>query len=125
MRRQQHTDLPLPAGPENRVEKEIDAPLNHSDQMKTIKRRVRQLNMMKFSSVLKSSSFFLLLGTGVGLMGMRKYKLGSAFITGFLLKKLFDIGNSTEPDQKELELERYALKLERGDFGKIEVIPFR
>lgn len=111
-----------------RSKNDLDSPLNlRVDQAKTIKRRLRQLGMQEALKLAVISSPLLLLGAGVGLMIKRKYLLGTMAVAGFFLEKATE-GRRFFDQRRELEdlrLERRALKMERGDFGKLEVIPFR
>jgi hypothetical protein len=102
-----------------------DQPLNPRDYATNLNRELRRLKLERiylFTPI-------LLLGTGLGLLMMRKYKLGALAVMGFLAQETF-IGNraarklpSREP--QDIQLGRYAVKAERGDFGKLSVIPFR
>ncbi len=110
-----------------RIEKDSDRSLNYyPDQSTVIKKELRQLKMERGLNLIKISSPIILIGAGLGCMVARKYKLGSLFVMGLLLQKALE-GRVIEPprDQKDIELEKYALRVERGDFGKLEVIPFK
>lgn len=111
-----------------RSKNDPDSPLNLAvDQAKTIKRRLRQLKMQEAGKLAVISSPLLLLGAGVGLMIKRRFLLGSMAVAGFFVEKAL-AGRRFLDQRRELEdlrLERRALKAERGDLGKLEVIPFR
>ena len=103
-----------------------DRPLNTRDHARNLNQELRKLNMER-GYILTP---LILLGAGLGFIMKRKYKLASLTIIGFLAQEAL-IGSRAAKSlpspahPEEIELERYALKAERGDFGKLEVIPFR
>lgn len=110
-------------------EDEVDRPLNYySDQMANIRRRLSDLNL---NQGVNGAIDLILLAAGVGFMVRRKYPLGSLFLAGLLLKSAMRGVSIPTPhlrparDQNDIDVERYALKAERGDYGHLEVIPFR
>jgi len=106
--------------------RESDDALNYKVQATNLRGQLRKLNVELALNVLRVGSPLLLLGSGLGLILMRRYKLGSLVLMGLLAGRKLGI-KMDEPsrDPKEIELERYALKLEMGDYGKMEVIAFR
>lgn len=108
------------------IEPDSDKALNFSrDQKGTINRELRQLNRERGLDMAMTSTALILLGSGLGLVMMRRYRLASFVGLGFLLEQLLEYRRVKTIDPNEIELERRALQLERGDYGKLEVIPFR
>lgn len=110
------------------VEEFSDRSLNYySDQMPDIKPRLRRLNWKWGLQKVPSSA--LLLGGAVGLLLRRRYAGASLLLGGFLLRQVLNgtavARPAREAGRDEIELERYALKAQRGDFGKLEVIAFK
>ncbi|WP_243371178.1 hypothetical protein [Geotalea sp. SG265] len=108
------------------VEPDSDKPLNlKQDKLPNIRKELRFLNRERGMDLAMTSAGLVLLGSGIGLVFAHRYKLASLVGAAFLLQQLLEYRQVREEDANELELERRALKLERGDFGKLEVIPFR
>lgn len=106
--------------------RESEEALNYREQTANLKSRLRKLNLERGVNALRANRPLLMIGSALGLMLMRRYKLGSAVLISLLVEKALGIkekGPTRTP--KEIELERYAVKLELGDYGKMEVIPFR
>lgn len=111
------------------AEDEIDRPLNYySDQAANIKGRLRDLNINKG---INTSIPLVLLTAGLAFMVRRRFSLGSLFLGGFLLNA-YMVGRRvpapnahSASDPYNADVERYALKAERGDYGHLEVIPFK
>jgi hypothetical protein len=108
------------------LEPDSDKPLNFKrDQVPNIRTQIGVLNRKQGLEVAMTSTRLALLGAGIGLVLAHRYKLASAVGAAFLLQQILQYRLVRGEDVNELELERRALKLERGDFGKLEVIPFR
>lgn len=110
---------------ETRREETSDQPLNTRDYARNLNRQLRNLNMEQVFAITP----LILLGAGFGLILMRRYKLASIALAGFLAEETL-IGNRAAkpvhpPQPEDMDLERYAVRAERGDFGKLNVIPFR
>jgi hypothetical protein len=113
------------------LQQESDRCLNYySDQLPDIEPRLRRLTVRWGVHALvqkKNVGSIFLLGAALGMIVRRRYLLASCYAAGLVLQQLLQ--RSGRPDQRpgraELALERYALKAQRGDYGKLEVIAFR
>lgn len=110
-------------------EDEIDRPLNYySDQVSNIRGQLRGL---KINKGVNTTVPFVLLTGAVAMMLRRRYLFGALCVGGFLLnayrvgKKLPELEAKSVRDPFDTDVERYALKAERGDYGHLEVIPFK
>jgi hypothetical protein len=113
-----------------------DRSLNYySDQLADIKPQLRHLNFRwgmqtLLASVTAHSSAILLCGA-LAYAYKRKYAAASFLAAGFLFRQVFKKrgpnhnARQRTPGKDEVALERYALKAQRGDFGKLEVIAFK
>lgn len=72
-----------------------------------------------------TSTALMLLGSGLGFLMTRRYRLASFLGVAFIVQQVLENRRIDRHDPNEIEFERRALKLERGDFGKLEVIPFK
>lgn len=108
------------------VERDSDKPLNFArDQLPNLRNKLRSLDLERGMDVAMTATGLVLLGTGIGLLFAHRYRLATAVGAAFLLQQVLEYRQIQGEDVNELELERRALKLERGDYGKLEVIPFR
>lgn len=108
------------------IEPNSDKPLNFNrDQLPNIKGKLRHLNMERGLDMAMTSTALMLLGSGLGFLMTRRYKLASFLGIAFIVQQVFENRRIDRHDPNEIEFERRALKLERGDFGKLEVIPFK
>jgi len=113
-----------------------DQPLNTSHQASDIKQQLRRVNLEsglerapEMAGVALSA---LLLGAAGGFLLKGKLLKASLCVAGFLYQQGLKEEIPASPlsrlgmrERKDIELERYALKAQRGDYGKLEVIPFR
>jgi len=114
-----------------------DRALNYyPDQLPDIEPQLRQLNLeWGLQTVLDKLSIpAALIGGALGFLLRRRFTAAaSVCLAGYLLKlapvkRVPLVAVSCYPsmrERSEIELERYALKAQRGDFGKLEVIPFK
>ena len=114
-----------------------DRALNYyPDQMRDIEPRLRKLNLQwGLQKVLdKLSVPAALAGGALAFLLRRRFATAASFcLAGYLLqqallKRVALLATSRHRivrGRNEIELERYALKAQRGDFGKLEVIPFK
>ena len=115
------------------IENDTDLPLNYyDDQLPDIQQHLRQLNLTwNLERTLEKLDIPLsiaLAGGALGFLMKRKVATASLFALGLAAQQIIKrkpLPLLGEDEKKELELERYALKAQRGDFGKLEVIPFR
>lgn len=120
------------------LEEFADKALNYyPDQVPDIKPQLRQLNLQLASGaalkLLAPPSASMLLGGAAVAILKRRFFMASCFAAGLLLKlALTDrqprASSSRARDGRQRadkEIERYALKAQRGDFGKLEVIAFK
>jgi hypothetical protein len=110
-------------------EEEIDRPLNYySDQVSNIRGQLRNLKIDK--GVNTTVPYMLLTGAAAMLL-RRRYLFGALFLGGFLLnayrvgRRLPELEAKSVRDPLNTDVEQYALKAERGDYGHLEVIPFK
>ena len=113
-----------------------DQPLNTSRQESNIEQQLRRVNLEfglerapEMAGVALSA---LLLGAAGGFLLKGKLLKASLCVVGFLYQQGLREEIPSSPlsrlgvrEKKDIELERYALKAQRGDYGKLEVIPFR
>jgi len=122
---------------DDRLEELADQPLNHNrDRVPDIDPQLRQLNLelgLKTAmGVISAPSAFLLSGA-VGFFLKRRFAAASFFAAGFFLRQILTkqrpvTGKRSRQGARrrsDIEIERYALKAQRGDYGKLEVIPFK
>jgi hypothetical protein len=114
-----------------------DEPLNYSDRVRNINPQLRQLDLQWLLETAKENigviSSALLLGGAVGFLFKRRYIIASNLVLASILQqvvlKQLRIGKQKRINGKtpkeEIELERFALKAERGDYGKIDFIAFK
>ncbi|SNB47175.1 hypothetical protein [Geobacter sp. DSM 9736] len=128
-------DAPISGGSTTAMD---DRPLNYyPDQAVDIDQELRQVNresvLERALEMITAPSSVLLLSAGIGLVLRRRIGLGSVLLAGFLLRNALVTKNPPRSllrrlgmrEKDELDVERYALKAQRGDYGKLEVIPFR
>lgn len=118
-----------------KMEKYSDRPLNFdADQVPDINPQVRRLDVEWLGETALENitiiSSVLLLGGALGFLVKRKLVVASCLAAGFVLQQVVLGGSSPrlrrlDQQRRDTELERYALKAQRGDYGKLEVIPFR
>ena len=117
-----------------------DRALNYyPDQLPDIKPRLRKLNVVwgvetARDLVRTPSSAALLGGAAVALL-RGKFLAASCFAAGLFLQQALtgrmkrgaqlNVRRRVGTEREDLEIERYALKVQRGDYGKLEFIPFK
>lgn len=117
-----------------------DRALNHNrDQIPDIEPQLRRLNMVWVRGTARDlvttpTSAALLGGAALSLLRGR-FMAASLFAAALLVQqavtkqiKRGTINNTRGPkdtEREDLEIERYALKVQRGDYGKLEVIAFK
>ncbi|HJV34003.1 MAG TPA: hypothetical protein VJ604_02960 [Geomonas sp.] len=122
--------------PDEKMEKYSDLPLNYyADQVPDINPQLRRLDLQWLGeSALENLTLIssaLLLGTAVGFLFKRKVAIASYLALGFVLQqtvlggRISRFRRSIREQRKDIELERRALKAQRGDYGKLEVIAFK
>jgi hypothetical protein len=114
-----------------------DAPLNYRDRERSINKQLRRLDLKWLLEAVRESvgliSSAMLVGGAATLIYRRRYILGGNLALAFLAQQYFmwqrRKGSPALPKgrtpKEEIELERFALKAERGDFGKIDFIAFK
>ncbi|MBT1073559.1 hypothetical protein [Pelotalea chapellei] len=107
-----------------------DLSLNFSsDQKQDIKRQLRTINWKRTPEMAGAALSAILLGAAGGFLVKGKLLKATLCVVGFLyqqgLKEEIPQLSSMSREKRDRELERYALKAQRGDYGKLEVIPFR
>ena len=120
------------------IEEFTDRPLNYySDQVPDITPQLRHLNLERALKTVvgkvDGAPSALLLGAALSLVFRRRFPMASVFLMGFLFRQALmkrpprASSLNTLPARKndDAELELYALKAQKGDYGKLEVIPFR
>lgn len=111
-----------------------DNPLNYiHDQERNLNPELRRLNLrlalQGARAFASDPSATLLFGGAVSALWKRKYALASLLAAGLVLQQA--LARRGQPprlsgrNRQELELERYAMKAQRGDFGRLQVIPFK
>ncbi len=111
-------------------------PINYNpDQEANFNPQLRRLNMKLLLNALigivSDPPATLLLGGTFAALLRRKYLLASFFAAGFALQQTAarppgpkGRGRSLR-QREELEFERLAMKAQRGDYGRLEVIAFK
>ncbi|QXE86327.1 hypothetical protein KP003_18525 [Geomonas nitrogeniifigens] len=119
------------------LERLADLPLNYrEDQRGNLDPQVRELNLklglQSALDLLRDPRAALLAGGALALFYKRKYALASLLVGGMVLQRALSRagaagGGEREAARKrrEIEFERRALKAQRGDYGKLEVIAFK
>lgn len=115
-----------------------DQSLNYSsDLVPDIQQQLRQVkwesSLARAPEMAGAALSAVLLGAACGYLLKGKLLKASLCVTGFLYQQglkeqispNLSLNHLGVRERKELELERYALKAQRGDYGKLEVIPFR
>lgn len=110
-----------------------DNPLNYiHDQKRNLNPELRRLNrrlaLQRALAFASDPSATLLLGGALGALLTRRYALASLLVTGLALQQAVTKHSATKKRQTEkmaLELERFAVKAQRGDYGKLAVIAFK
>lgn len=114
-----------------------DHPLNYeADQAANLAPQLRQLNLkLGLQSALELVSnppSSLMVAGAVGLLLKRRFGLASLLVAGIVLRQALQVPEAPsarrgkEPrGRRDMEFERRALKAQRGDYGKLEVIPFK
>jgi hypothetical protein len=116
------------------IEAGTDRSLNYySDQLPDIKKNLRQLNLAWGFERVRLPLSVVFISGALGFLLKRRFAAASLFALGLLFQQILQERQPLSPplrnlgvgERNELELERYAMKVQRGDYGKIEVIPFR
>jgi hypothetical protein len=112
-----------------------ERPLNYySDQLPDINPQLRRLNLERVIDTTRDNltvlSAAVLLGGAVASLVKRKFAVASCLVLGFALQQTLTRHGAQKrelkgKDRNEIELERYALKLQRGDYGNLDVIAFK
>lgn len=114
-----------------------DRPLNfREDQKKNLDPQLRRLNVKLGGRALLDFALspppYLLLAGALGLLVRRRFALASLLAGGFVLQQaLSRVGGSDAQEeqeqrsQRELAFERRAMKAQRGDYGRLDVIAFK
>jgi hypothetical protein len=112
-----------------------DRSLNYySDQLPDINPQLRHLDLERVIDTARDNltviSAAVLLGGAVGSLVKRKFAVASCLVLGFVLQQTLTRRGMHKrelngKDRNEIELERYALKAQRGDYGNLEVIAFK
>jgi hypothetical protein len=112
-----------------------DLPLNYySDQLPDINPQLRHLNLARVIDTARDNlgviSAAVLIGGAVGSLLKRKFAFASCLVLGFALQQTMSRRGAHRrelagKDRNEIDLERYALKAQRGDYGNLEVIAFK
>lgn len=123
---------------DEKIEQLSDRPLNlRDDQVPDLRPQIRQLDWEWVVDTVQDNAAAIaatvLVGGALGLLMRRKVALATCFAAGVVLQQvlirrrpeLFRLGNARNRDRNEIELERYAMKAQLGDYGKLEVIPFK
>lgn len=120
--------------PAEKMEKYSDRPLNFdTDQVPDINPQIRRLDLQWLGETALENitiiSAAVLLGGALGFLLKRKVAIASCLAAGAVLQQVV-LGRGSrlqrlDEQRKDTELERYALKAQRGDYGKLEVIPFK
>lgn len=120
---------------ENRAQELNDHSLNYDPDLKpNIDSRLRQLDMEWVAATAREKlpilSSGLLIGGALTFLFKRKFIIASNFVLVFLLQQALlkhrhGKDSAGGRSREDVELERYALKVERGDYGKLDVIAFK
>ncbi|GFO66996.1 hypothetical protein GMLC_05750 [Geomonas limicola] len=106
-----------------------DAPLNfYDDQLPDIGSKLRRLNLRwGVRQVLMRVPTAALVGALLRYLLRRKFLLASCCAVGLVLQRtlLRKAHKGNHDDRDRVDVERYAYKAQRGDYGKLEVIPFK
>jgi len=106
-----------------------DTPLNfYDDQLPGIGSKLRRLNLRWGGrQILMRVPTAALLGALLRNLLRRKFLFASFCAAGLLLQRtlLRKVDKGERGDSGRVDLERYALKAQRGDYGKLQVIPFK
>ena len=117
-----------------------DRALNYyPDQLPDIRPQLRRLNVMWVGGTARDlvttpTSAALLGGAALSLLRGR-FMAASLFAAGLFMQQAlrkrikrggkYNMRGPKSAEREDLEIERYALKVQRGDYGKLEVIPFK
>lgn len=127
----------IPTSESTRQRRYGDSPLNYyQDQVPDIKPQLRRIELELAQEaaleVVETPTTAVLLGFAVMALAKRKFLLASLFGAGILLQQVLtgprrDAGGNGARRRRRagLEVERYALKARRGDYGKLDVIAFK
>ncbi|GFO58201.1 hypothetical protein GMST_05260 [Geomonas silvestris] len=126
----QETDTRQPASGQGDLS---DRPLNfYDDQLPDIGSKLRRLNLRWGArQILTRVPTAALLGALFRSLLRRKFLHASFYAAGLVLQRalLRKLGQEGEggsgKKRSNTEIERYALKAQRGDYGKLEVIAFK
>ena len=117
-----------------------DRALNYyPDQLPDIKPRLRKLNLQRglgtAGEMARTSASAALLGGAAVALLRGRFVAASFFAAGLFLQQalskrikrgaMLNVRGRRGTEREDLEIERYALKAQRGDYGKLEVIPFK
>lgn len=114
-----------------------ERPLNFSeDQRENLDPQLRRLNMnlgaRALLDFLLNPPAYLLLAGAVGLLARRRFALASLLAGGFVLQQALSRVGATDAQEsleekrrREIAFERRAVKAQRGDYGRLDVIAFK
>jgi hypothetical protein len=113
-----------------------DEPLNYKDRVKNINPQLRRLDLQwLFEAVRENGNLLssaLLVGGAAALIYRRRYIFGGNLALAFLIQQVVlwqrrkgNEANRGKTPKDDIEIERFALKAERGDYGKIDFIAFK
>lgn len=114
-----------------------ESPLNYrEDQRENLDPQLRRLNVRLGAHALLdlvlNPPAYLLLAGAVGLLAKRRFALASFLAGGFVLQRALSRVGATgaqerleEKKRREIAFERRAMKSQRGDYGRLDVIAFK
>lgn len=103
-----------------------DHPLNfEKDQVPNLRRLDLRLAVRRGMELLRDPPAALLLGGTLGLLVKRRFALASLCAAGLILERAMTRPGRARRRDGGIAFERAVLKAQRGDYGSLEVIPFR
>lgn len=113
-----------------------DEPLNYKDRVRNINPQLRRLDLQWLFEAVRENANLLssavLVGGAATMIFRRRYILGGNLALAFLIQQVVlwqrrkgKYGSHGKTPKDDIEIERFALKAERGDFGKIDFIAFK
>lgn len=114
-----------------------ERPLNfREDQRENLDPQLRRLSVRLGAHALLDFALnppaYLLLAGAVGLLAKRRFALASLLAGGFVLQQALSRVGATdareeldEKKRREIAFERRAMKAQRGDYGRLDVIAFK
>lgn len=113
-----------------------DAPLDYTDQRRNLNPQLRTLDLKlgieTAAQFLTEPAHALLVGSALAFMFRRRYAALALGAAGVFLQRAKgrragspELAERKERERLEMKFQRYAIKAQRGDYGKLEIIPFR